>query len=120
MSVRQCPQCGSTIEADPTVLSTQCAFCETPLVDSGATSETVDNVVPFQVARDRASRLLKRHIHSHWFVHSTLKRATEPDLLRSVFVPFYVYDALARSQFSCDVGIYSDLTKILRLESRQY
>lgn len=106
MSARQCPQCGSTVEADPTLLSTACAFCETPLVATDASAETVDRVVAFQIPRKRASRLLRQHIEGHWFVHSTLKRAAAPEMLRSVLVPFYVYDAVARSTFSCDVGIY--------------
>lgn len=89
------------------VLSTACAFCDSPLVDSDAVAEAPpDHVVPFVVPRDRAGRLLSQFLAGRWLAPESVRRASSPDELEQVFVPFYAYDALVRTRFSCRVGVH--------------
>lgn len=111
LTVRRCPQCGATVEADPTALSARCAFCETPLVDVREAAEPVERVVSFAVPRDRASRLLRGFLQGHWLAPEALRKAAKADELRAVLVPFYAYDAIARTRFSADVGIHWQRTE---------
>ena len=106
MALRRCPQCGATVEAEDHVLATACAFCESPLVDAAEDAEPVDRVVSFRLDRPKAAARLQDHIQSRWFVHPDLKRATRPQELRPVLVPHYAWDAVARTEYRCDVGIY--------------
>ena len=87
-------------------LSTTCAFCDSPLVDSSAEREPVDQIVPFEIVRNRAGDLLAGFLQESWLAPESVRRASQPSELRGVYVPFYAYDAVARTQFSADVGIH--------------
>ncbi len=105
MAIRQCPTCGASVEADATVLSTKCAFCDSPLVDSDHASEPVDAVASFSVPKERAVSLLKGFLQSQRMAPKSIRKAAEPDEIDAVLVPFYAYDAMARSQYSAQVGV---------------
>jgi hypothetical protein len=90
---------------DASVLATTCAFCDTPLVDAQRAAETVDRVAPFVVPRERAAASLAAHLASHLLAPEKLRRAALPDELRPVLIPFYAFDAVARSRFTCEIGI---------------
>ena len=106
MATKRCSQCGAQVELPEGVFSTACAFCDAPLIDEEAVGEPVDRVVSFEVPRDRAGRLLASFLAGHWLAPEQLRKATRPEELRQVFVPFYAYDAVVRTGFKCKVGIY--------------
>ncbi len=106
MAARRCQQCGATVELPDDVFSTSCAFCDSPLVDVEEDQEPVDRVAPFDVPRDRAGSLLKGYLQDSWMAPESVRKAARPDELRPVLVPFYAYDAVARTNFSAKVGIY--------------
>lgn len=105
MAIRQCSQCGATVELADDVLSSTCAFCDSALVDVSAEREPVERIVPFEVPRDRAARLLRSYLSRSWLAPEKLRRATRAEELHQIFVPFYAYDALARTSWSASVGI---------------
>jgi len=85
--------------------SATCSFCDSALVaEADGDAEAVDRVVPFEVPRERASTTLGAHLAAHWLAPEVLRRAARPDELRQVFVPFYVFDAVARTTFSVQIG----------------
>ncbi len=89
------------------LLSTACAFCDSPLVDHRLEeTERPDRVVPFRVPRARAGRALAQFLAGEWLAPEALRRAIRPSELSQVFVPFYCYDALVRSEFTASVGLY--------------
>ena len=105
MAIRRCPTCGAAVEADESVMSTSCAFCDSPLVDSTHEAEPVDAVAPFVVPKERAVALLKGFLQSQRLAPESVRKAAEPEALEAVFVPFYAYDAMASSEYSAQVGI---------------
>jgi len=106
-TVRQCSACGAQVELADNVRSTTCAFCDNALVDVDAQeAEPIDAVVPFRVDRRQAGELLRATIADKWLAPEVLRKATTPDELNDVLVPFYVFDAVARTSFSARVGIY--------------
>jgi hypothetical protein len=114
MSTRRCSAGGAAVELAEGARSTTCAFCDSALVDvppvdggSGAAeADPVDRVVPFVLDRGRAGRALASHLAAHWFAPESVRRATRPEELRDVLVPFWAWDATARSSFSARVGIW--------------
>ncbi len=87
--------------------STTCAFCDNALVDASAQeAEPIDSVVPFRIDKRQAHERLATAIAGKWFAPEALRKATRPDELNDVLVPFYVFDAVARSRFSASIGIY--------------
>ncbi len=75
-------------------------------MDVDADREPVDQVVPFEIARERAGALLAGFLQDQWLAPESVRKASRPSELQSVLVPFYVYDALARTDFSAQIGIY--------------
>ncbi|MEL6345211.1 MAG: hypothetical protein AAFV53_19045 [Myxococcota bacterium] len=88
-------------------MSDRCAFCETPLVrDSDATSEPVDLVAPFALTAQQAGGRLKKALSGKYLAPESVRTRTRPEELTGVLVPFWCYDALARSEYTAKVGIY--------------
>lgn len=105
--VRRCSACGANVELPAAVRSTTCAFCDSALVDAAAdAAEPVDGVAAFGVDAGVAADRLRGYLAGHWFAPETVRRAARPDELRGVLVPFWVFDAVARSSFSARIGIY--------------
>lgn len=115
LSAASCPQCAAVVELPPERLADLCSFCETPLVRSGAGAEgagdaaagveAFDLVVPFLVARERAGTKLSAFLAGHRWAPEAIRRAARPEKLHGVFVPFYLYDGVARSEYRARVGI---------------
>ncbi len=106
-SVFNCPQCAAEVEVDDSKLSSQCAFCEAPLVRStDATSKPVDRVAPFDLDRKVASGRLVHFLQSSFWAPNEVRSLTNPEELMPVLVPFWVYDAVARSTYNADIGLY--------------
>lgn len=106
MKIRTCQNCGATVQLATEALSTRCAFCDSPLVESESAAEPVDRVVPFLLERSQAASRLGKHLAQQWLAPEPIRRAARPDELRPAFVPFYAYDALTRTGWSAGIGIY--------------
>jgi hypothetical protein len=106
MTARRCSACGASVDVPATVRSATCSFCGSALVDEEADRlEPVDRVVPFRVSRDNAGQRLRAFLAGRWFAPEAIRRASKPDELREVLVPFWAFDAVARTRFSARVGV---------------
>lgn len=101
----QCSSCGASVDVPPDVMATSCQFCDSPLVDVESHADPVDRVVPFTVDAKRAAGLLTKHLQQAWLAPETIRKSARPTDLRAVFVPFYVYDAQARTTWDASVGV---------------
>lgn len=106
MTVRSCSGCGATVQLPSEVISTLCAFCESPLVEASSEAEPIDGVAPFLVDRDAAAEALSHFLARSLFAPEAVRRAATPRELRPVFVPFYVYDAVAHTEYQAQIGVY--------------
>ncbi|TNE92310.1 MAG: hypothetical protein EP330_02285 [Deltaproteobacteria bacterium] len=92
---------------DASQLAATCAFCDSPLELAAAEAEEpVDAVAPFQLTEAQALQRLRDHLGSQWLAPGYVRKLGRPGELKPVLVPFYVYDATARTDFSCQVGCY--------------
>ena len=102
-----CPGCGAEVAFPADVMSTACAFCETPLVKAPSEDrEPVDAIAPFVLTARQASGRLQQHLAGRWFAPESIRKAAQPEEFRGVLVPFWVYDATARSAWSASIGIH--------------
>lgn len=106
MATLQCTSCGAAVELDDVSLSTQCAFCDAALVATNLVAEPVDLVVSFKIDRQVAGRRISAWLASSWLAPEALRKATRPEALDAVLVPFYVFDARAESSYQVSIGIY--------------
>ena len=104
---RQCPTCGATVELPPERLADRCAFCETALVDAtGSDADAIQHVVPFHLTREQAGRRMRGFLQGQWWAPEAVRQGARPEKLHGVLVPFYVYDGVARSSYTGDVGVW--------------
>ena len=108
----ECPNCGAAVSIPEGRIADACAFCETPLVrDEDATNEPVDLVAPFRLTRQVAATRLRGRLSGDFWAPEAVRKTADPEELDGVMVPFWCYDATARSQYEGDVGIYWYETK---------
>ena len=110
----ECPNCGASVDLPLELISSHCAFCDTPVVKSNVVKnkENPEYVAQFMIDQWAASNRLQAHIAKTWFVSSDLKKNAIQKELKGVLVPFWAYDAHARSSISCSVGIWWYETEI--------
>ena len=65
-------------------------------------------MVPRQAAADR----LGDHLSGRWFAPEAVRTAGTPERLRGVLVPFWSYEAVARSQYTARVGVWWYRTEV--------
>ncbi len=102
----QCPQCGAQVELPPTRISTECAFCESPLVEATAEKLDIDRVAPFDLNAEQAGNRLRSELSSRWMAPEEVRKKGKAEDVEGVFLPFWAYDAVARSNYSVDIGIH--------------
>jgi hypothetical protein len=100
------------VELPPDVIADQCAFCESPLVDGSGWAEPADRVAAFLVPQEAAADRLGDYLSGRWFAPESVRTAGEPDRLRGVLVPFWSYEAVARSQYTARIGIWWYRTEV--------
>ena len=112
MNARQCPNCGAAVDLPPEVVADLCAFCSTPLVDVGADVEPADRVAPFRLTKQAAADRLGDVLQAQWLAPEAVRTAGTPERLRGVLVPFWSYEAVARSEWSARIGVWWYRTEV--------
>ncbi|HET9987350.1 MAG TPA: hypothetical protein VFQ65_02500 [Kofleriaceae bacterium] len=101
-----CGQCGASLAFDG-VRTQRCPYCDSPnFVERPATSGLPDPnfVVTFVGDAAVARRSLDRWLGSRtMFAESSLRSAKVEDL-RGVYVPAYLYSAVARTEYTAQIG----------------
>ena len=102
-----CRTCGAQVVVAADLRTAECPYCASPSVverpptaDRPAPAFVLGFVVDHARARQIALRWLKTR---GFFARSELKRAV-PDRVRGVYVPAYLYGAVARSSFEAEIG----------------
>jgi len=102
-----CGSCGAALDIDPGLRTALCPYCASPSVlerppspDRPAPAFAVGFVVTYDAARDAARRWTRSR---GLFTHSGLRRARIDDV-RGIYLPAYLYTAIARSQYRARIG----------------
>jgi hypothetical protein len=102
-----CQSCGSTLLVESHMLTAICPYCASPSVIQRPPSKNLPTpsfTIGFVIEHQRATDLVRQWIgKSHIFARSDFKRAA-PELTRGVYVPAYLYGAVADSHYSASIG----------------
>jgi hypothetical protein len=103
----ECGTCGASLRLEPHLRTATCPYCASPSVverpDVGGRSQPTFTI-GFTIANDAARAAVR-----HWqrsrgiFTHSGLKRASIDDI-KGVYVPAFLYSAVAHSSYSAEIG----------------
>ena len=102
-----CQSCGSNFLVEPQMLTAICPYCASPSIIQRPPSENLPNpkfTIGFVVTQDRASEAVSSWIgRSSVFAKSAFRKAT-PELTRGVYLPAYLYNAVANSDYRAEIG----------------
>lgn len=103
----QCETCGAALAIDAGVRTATCPYCASPSVVERPPS--ADRPAPafaigFQTTKEQARDSIRHWLRSQgFFRHSGLKTASIEEM-RGVYVPAYLYTAMARSDYTARIG----------------
>ncbi|MFP6762250.1 MAG: hypothetical protein VB858_01490 [Planctomycetaceae bacterium] len=102
-----CGACGVTLHVESHLRTTQCPFCASPSVIERPPSVSRPDptfVVGFVIDQARAAQIVQRWIRSRsLFARSDFKQAAAT-LTRGVYLPAWLYGAIARTSYSAQIG----------------
>jgi len=101
-----CRECGATLDVAPELRTAKCPYCaSTSIVERPPSRDRPRPafVVGFVLDRKRAEESLRRWTRSRWFAHAGYARAAI-DAMRGVYVPTYLYGAVAGASYTASIG----------------
>lgn len=102
-----CQSCGAKLVLESNMRSTLCPYCASPSIVRRPPTPNrplPSFLVGFVVDHEHATQAVKKWIAgSHMFARSDFKAAV-PELTRGVYLPAYLYGAIATTQYSASIG----------------
>ena len=101
-----CESCGAKVIVEPLQRTSRCPYCDSPsVVDRPATEDRPDPVfaIGFSVERKRAEGLVRAFLRRKKLAPFGLERAAA-EKVQGVYVPAYLYSALAVSRYGARIG----------------
>lgn len=116
MNVYTCKSCGGEIVATDTLGSTNCPYCDNPVVMTGKFEGALkpDIVIPFKLDKAAAKAALENHYKGKKLLPKAFRDQNHIDEIKGVYVPFWLFDANA------DADMTYHATKEKRWEDSQF
>jgi DNA-directed RNA polymerase subunit RPC12/RpoP len=113
-----CGNCGATASIDPNIRSSACPYCATPIVLDHAHNESViepKSILPFALDKKQALAAFRKWIKGLWFAPDKLKKAALCETeFKSVYLPYWSYDANTHSNYIGQRGTYYYVNETVR------
>jgi DNA-directed RNA polymerase subunit RPC12/RpoP len=110
-----CKQCGATVQVPPGRRDLVCPFCASAyVIEAQAPSPDVlkpESLVPFKVGKEASQSKFKAWLGTGWFRPNDLKNLGKLDKVVGLYLPFFTFDALARSAWNAMAGFYYYVTE---------
>lgn len=110
-----CDACGATVVFEGTLISSECAYCGSPIQLGEAHAANVDRipvdaVLPFKVSEKAAGKRLVKWVTSRWFAPNSFKEKGGKGRFAGVYLPYWTYDAMTYSRYAGQRGEYYYVT----------
>lgn len=105
----QCQSCRAVMVFDPDRVGQNCEFCGSPaLVDYDEIKSPIrpQGVLPFRVDAGRVRDDIRQWWRSKWLAPGRLARAALVDTVRSLYIPYWTFDARAHCPWQAEAGHY--------------
>jgi hypothetical protein len=109
----QCQSCRAVMVFDPARVGQNCEFCGSPaLVDYQEIKAPIkpQGVLPFRIDASRVRDDIRRWWASKWFAPSRLARTALVDTIRSLYIPYWTFDAQVHCPWTAEAGYYYYVT----------
>jgi DNA-directed RNA polymerase subunit RPC12/RpoP len=115
MDELSCKQCGATVQVPKGRRDLTCPFCASIYVIEAKAPKpgvlTPESVIPFKVDHNASRSKFKEWIGTGWFRPNDLQKLGTLDRVLGLYLPFFTFDALARSIWSALAGFYYYVTE---------
>ena len=105
----QCQACRAVMVFDPARVGQNCEFCGSPaLVDYQEIRAPIrpQGVLPFRVDAHRVRDDIRRWWKSRWFAPGRLAIAALVDTVKSLYIPYWTFDAQVHCPWTAEAGHY--------------
>jgi hypothetical protein len=105
----ECRSCKAVMVFDPARVGQNCEFCGAPaLVDYNEIKAPIrpTGVLPFRVDTARVRDDIRGWWRSKWLAPGRLARMSLVDTLRSLYIPYWTFDAQAHCPWDAEAGYY--------------
>ena len=109
----QCQSCHAVMVFEPDRVGQNCEFCGSPaLVDYREIKAPIrpQGVLPFRVEGNRVRDEVKNWWKRKWFAPGRLARVSLVDTLRSIYIPYWTFDAKVHCPWTAEAGHYYYVT----------
>lgn len=103
----RCDNCGAALVVDASARTTRCPYCASPAIVERppAPDRPVPAfTLPFTVGGERAHAAVRAWLRSRGFFRDPKLRTAAISEMRGVYVPAYLYAAIARSDYEAEIG----------------
>lgn len=104
-----CNDCGATVNVARGEQTVKCAFCGSVKVlarEASGNPITPKAIVPFKIDKTSASSKFSKWLGSLWFRPNDLKHMAKVQEMDGVYIPFWVFNALANSDWLAEAGYH--------------
>jgi hypothetical protein len=105
----QCQSCKAVMVYDPARVGQNCEFCGSPALVSYEEIKAPirpHGVLPFKVDKSRVRDDIRRWWRSKWLAPGRLAKAALVDTVRSLYIPYWTFDARVHCPWEADAGHY--------------
>lgn len=105
----QCQSCKAIMTYDASRVGQNCEFCGSPALvayDEIKSPIRPEGVLPFRVDHGRVRDDIRRWWRSKWLAPGRLAKAALVDTVRSLYIPYWTFDAHAHCPWDAEAGHY--------------
>jgi hypothetical protein len=105
----QCQSCRAIMVYDQSRVGQNCEFCGSPALVAYEDIKSPirpEGVLPFRVDRHRVRDDIRRWWRSKWLAPGRLATAALVDTVKSLYIPYWTFDARAHCPWDADAGYY--------------
>ena len=105
----QCQSCKAVMVYDPARVGQNCEFCGSPALvayDEIKAPIRPQGVLPFRVDAGKIRDSIRAWWKSKWFAPNALSRSALVDTLRSVYIPYWTFDAQVHCPWQAEAGYH--------------
>ncbi len=105
----QCQSCKAVMVFDPARVGQNCEFCGSPALvgyDEIKAPIKPSGVLPFRIDTSRVRDDIRRWWRSKWLAPSKLARTALVDTVKSLYIPYWTFDAQVHCPWEAEAGHY--------------
>ena len=105
----QCQSCRAVMVFDPARVGQNCEFCGSPALvpyDEIKSPIRPQGILPFKVDANRVRDDIRRWWRSKWLAPGRLAVRSLVDTLRSLYIPYWTFDAQVHCPWEAEAGFY--------------